>query len=218
MTSFAQKAKSGARVTTAYELTKNLDEVRPYRYKDYTWTANPPCHASTSGTSFRFGDHPHGGIILAAGNRDGPTPATTNAWETRWGHIQIGYRYGGRLRGGKLAPHQNIASGCWAANNTPAPYRVQGDVISAPSLTFARVTRRRGSFCRCCCCGSGRGRELVNLGHVALDRTKVRPNALKHKAMSYKRTKEKEAQLQGEVDEEEDRRYGKDKRGDELPA
>ena len=49
----------------------------------------------------------------------------------------------------------------------------------------------------------------------------------KHKAMSYKRMKEKEAQLQGEVDEllrraqevdeEEDRRYGRD-RGDELPA
>ena len=30
--------------------------------------------------------------------------------------------------------------------------------------------------------------------------------------------KEKEAQLQGEVDEEEDRRYGRDQRGDELPA
>lgn len=69
---------------------------------------------------------------------------------------------------------------------------------------------------------------LVKLGHVALDGTKVRANASKHKAMSYKRMKEKEAQLQGEVDEllrraqevdeEEDRRYGKDRRGDELPA
>ena len=69
---------------------------------------------------------------------------------------------------------------------------------------------------------------LVKLGHVALDGAKVRANASKHKALSYKRMKEKEAQLQGEVDEllrraqevdeEEDRRYGKDKRGDELPA
>ena len=67
----------------------------------------------------------------------------------------------------------------------------------------------------------------MKLGHVALDGTKVRANASKHKAMSYKRMKEKEAQLQGEVaellrraqevDEAEDRRYGKDKRGDELP-
>ena len=68
---------------------------------------------------------------------------------------------------------------------------------------------------------------LVKLGHVALDGTKVRANASKHKAMSYGRMKEKEGQLAaevaellrraGEVDEEEDRRYGKDQRGDELP-
>ena len=68
---------------------------------------------------------------------------------------------------------------------------------------------------------------LVKLGHVALDGTKVRANASKHQAMSYKRMKEKAEQLQGEVDEllrqaqeveeAEDRRYGKDQRGDELP-
>ena len=68
---------------------------------------------------------------------------------------------------------------------------------------------------------------LVKLGHVALDGAKVRANASKHKAMSYKRMKEKEAQLTAEVaellrraqevDEEEDCRYGRDKRGDELP-
>ena len=65
------------------------------------------------------------------------------------------------------------------------------------------------------------------MGHVALDGTKVRANASKHQAMSYKRMKEKAEQLQGEVDEllrqaqeaeeAEDRRYGKDQRGDELP-
>ena len=64
---------------------------------------------------------------------------------------------------------------------------------------------------------------LVKLGQVALDGTKVRANASKHKAMSNGRMKEKEAQVAellqraGEVDDEEDRRYGKDKRGDELP-
>ena len=67
----------------------------------------------------------------------------------------------------------------------------------------------------------------VKLGHVALDSAKVRANASKHKAMSYGRMKEKEDQLAaeveellrraGEVDEEEDRRYGRDQRGDELP-
>ena len=68
---------------------------------------------------------------------------------------------------------------------------------------------------------------LVKLGHVALDGTKVRANASRHKAMSYGRMKEREERLQaevaqllrraGEVNEEEDRRYGKDRRGDELP-
>ena len=42
---------------------------------------------------------------------------------------------------------------------------------------------------------------LVKLGHVALDGTKVRANASKHKAMSYRRMEEKEAQLAAEVAE-----------------
>ena len=67
----------------------------------------------------------------------------------------------------------------------------------------------------------------MKLGHVALDGTKVRANASRNKAMSYGRMKEKEAQLKaevaellrkaGEVDDDEDHRYGRDKRGDELP-
>ncbi len=68
----------------------------------------------------------------------------------------------------------------------------------------------------------------VKIGRVALDGTKVKANASKHKAMSYDRMKEKEKDLQSEVkqlleqaeaaDTEEDTRYGKDRRGDELPA
>lgn len=68
---------------------------------------------------------------------------------------------------------------------------------------------------------------LVKLGHVALDGTKMRANASKHKAMSYgrmnaeeKRLREKVRQLlkQAErVDAEEDARYGKNRRGNELP-
>jgi transposase len=67
---------------------------------------------------------------------------------------------------------------------------------------------------------------LVKLGHVALDGTKIKANASKHKAMSYARMKQREAELKAEVDRwldaaeaadaEEDRLYG-DKRGDELP-
>lgn len=69
---------------------------------------------------------------------------------------------------------------------------------------------------------------LVKLGHVALDGTKVKANASKHKAMSYDRMLKAEQQLKDEIqgllkeakhtDEQEDAKYGKGKRGDELPA
>ncbi|HZD90140.1 MAG TPA: IS1182 family transposase [Pseudolabrys sp.] len=68
---------------------------------------------------------------------------------------------------------------------------------------------------------------LVKLGHVALDGTKIKANASKHKAMSYDRMKKREAELAAEVeswlkaaaaaDAEEDKLYG-DQRGDEMPA
>jgi transposase len=67
----------------------------------------------------------------------------------------------------------------------------------------------------------------IKLGRVALDGSKIKANASKHKAMSYKRMKEEERNLRAEVrqllnqakaaDDEEDARYGKDKSGDELP-
>jgi len=69
--------------------------------------------------------------------------------------------------------------------------------------------------------------KLVKLGHVALDGTKIKASASKHKAMSYGRMHEKEKELERQVEEllrkaqsvdaEEDRRYGKGVRGDELP-
>lgn len=67
----------------------------------------------------------------------------------------------------------------------------------------------------------------VRVGRVALDGSKIRANASKHKAMSYGRMKERERQLRGEVrellrkadevDAREDAEYGRDRRGDELP-
>ncbi len=114
--------------------------------------------------------------------------------------------------------HEDIAFRVLAANNTP-DFRTISDFrkdhLAALSGLFLQVLEL--------CQQAG----LVKLGHVALDGTKVRANASKHQAMSYGRMKEKEAQLQAEVDEllrraqevdeEEDRRYGKDRRGDELP-
>src|ERR1700681_1119765 len=41
---------------------------------------------------------------------------------------------------------------------------------------------------------------LVKLGHGALDGTKIKANASKHKAMSYQRMGQREAELQAEVD------------------
>ncbi len=40
---------------------------------------------------------------------------------------------------------------------------------------------------------------LVNLGHIALDRTKIRANASKHKAMSHERILKPERQLESEM-------------------
>ena len=68
---------------------------------------------------------------------------------------------------------------------------------------------------------------LVKVGHVSFDGSKLKANASKHKAMSYGRMVTKETQLQVEIerllveaevrDAAEDRKYGKGKRGDELP-
>jgi len=67
---------------------------------------------------------------------------------------------------------------------------------------------------------------LVRLGHVALDGTKLRANASKHKAMSYGRMEEKVRELEAQVaellaaaeaaDQAEDAQHGS-RRGDELP-
>lgn len=75
---------------------------------------------------------------------------------------------------------------------------------------------------------------LVKLGTLAIDGTKLRANASRHKAMCYERMGKAEAQLEAEIqaieeqaaamledaeatDREEDARYGADRRGDELP-
>jgi transposase len=76
--------------------------------------------------------------------------------------------------------------------------------------------------------------KLVGLGTLAVDGTKLRANASRHKAMSYERMVSKEAELEAEIaalrervegmlavaeqiDADEDERLGPDRRGDELP-
>lgn len=68
----------------------------------------------------------------------------------------------------------------------------------------------------------------LRVGRVAVDGSKIKANASKHKAMSYGRMQEKRKQLRNEVqallaqaeaaDAAEDAEYGADRRGDELPA
>lgn len=68
----------------------------------------------------------------------------------------------------------------------------------------------------------------MKLGRVAIDGTKIKANASKHKAMSYERMLREEQRLREEVkqllaeaeqtDKDEDKRYGRNRRGDELPA
>ncbi|MEO6954949.1 MAG: IS1182 family transposase [Polyangia bacterium] len=69
---------------------------------------------------------------------------------------------------------------------------------------------------------------MVQLGHVALDGTKIKANASKHKAMSYGRMKETDPRLAEEVqtwfdqadalDAEDDRKHGAQRSGEELPG
>lgn len=114
--------------------------------------------------------------------------------------------------------HEDIAFRVLAANNTPN-FRTISDFrknhLEALAALFIQVLKL--------CQRAG----LVKLGHVCLDGTEVKANASKHKAMSYGRMKAEEERLEAEVrellrgarqvDEDEDRRYGKDSRGDELP-
>jgi len=69
---------------------------------------------------------------------------------------------------------------------------------------------------------------LLKVGRLALDGTKVKANASRHKAMSYDRMTSEELRLQKEIDDllqqaqaavaAEDEQHGTDHRGDELPA
>jgi len=113
---------------------------------------------------------------------------------------------------------EDIAFRVLAANNTP-DFRTISDFRKDHLRTLAGLFLQVLKLCQ--------KAGLVKLGHVALDGTKIKANASRHKAMSYKRMKEEATRLEAEigelmkkaeaVDEEEDHRYGKDKRGDELP-
>ena len=66
---------------------------------------------------------------------------------------------------------------------------------------------------------------LLKVGRLALDGTKIKANASRHKAISYDRMQAEEKRLQAEIDEllkqaqvADDAELGRDHRGDELPT
>jgi len=110
-------------------------------------------------------------------------------------------------------PFRVLAAGQHPDHDTLSAFRQQHlKALAGLFLQVLNVCRKAG---------------LVKLGHVALDGTKIKANASKHKAMSYDRMNEKEKQLEEEVarllkeaetvDAAEDALHGKGKRGDELP-
>ncbi len=107
----------------------------------------------------------------------------------------------------------------WLSGNSPPDYR-----------SIARFRRRHlvaldDLFAQVLVLCSEAG--LVKLGRVALDGTKLRASASRHKAMSYGRLGPRIEQLEAEMaallaeaeatDQAEDEEFGEDRRGDEVP-
>jgi transposase len=124
--------------------------------------------------------------------------------------------YSSRRMAGKL--EDDVAFRYLAAGNAP-DFRTLSDFRKTHGVAL------KGLFVQVLklCAEAG----LVKLGRVAVDGTKVKANASKHKAMSYARMSERETALKQQVaellaraqavDEAEDAEYGADRRGDELP-
>jgi transposase len=124
--------------------------------------------------------------------------------------------YSSRRMAAKL--EDDVAYRYLAAGNTP-DFRTLSDFRKTHGVAlnglFVQVLKL--------CAAAG----LVKLGRVAVDGTKVKANASKHKAMSYGRMQEREAALKERVaellaraeavDTAEDAEHGRERRGDELP-
>ena len=106
-----------------------------------------------------------------------------------------------------------LAAGNLPAHRTIAEFRQRN--LGAFEKLFAQVVR------------IARGAGAKRLGTLAVDGTKLRASASKHKAMSYGRMREEQGRLEREIaeltaraeaqDAAEDRQHGAGKRGDELP-
>ena len=113
----------------------------------------------------------------------------------------------------ELVPLRFLAAGNFPGHRTIARFREQNLAhFRAAFVEVVRIAQEAG---------------LVTMGTLAVDGSRVKANASKHKAMSYKRMNEAERKLQAEIekitrmaqqiDEAEDAEFGPDFRGDELP-
>jgi transposase len=113
-----------------------------------------------------------------------------------------------------LVPLRYLAAGNRPSHRTIARFREEH--LAAFGGLFVQVVR------------IAQAAGLVKMGTLALDGSKLKANASKHKAMSYGRMKAAEQRLREEieritrmaqaVDTREDTEFGADFRGDELPA
>jgi transposase len=133
--------------------------------------------------------------------------------------LMYGYCIGVRSsRKIELATHESVPFRVLAANQHP-DHDTICEFRRRHAVALGELFEQILDLCR--------QRGMAKLGHVAIDGTKVRANASKHKAMSYGRMKKKELDLKElakqiladaeRVDQEEDALYGKGNRGDELP-
>jgi transposase len=107
-----------------------------------------------------------------------------------------------------------LAAGNFPAHRTIAEFRQQH--VAAFEALFVQVVR------------IAQEAGVVQLGALAVDGSKVKANASKHKAMSYGRMRQEETRLREQIaaltaqaeasDAAEDAVHGPDVRGDELPA
>jgi transposase len=132
--------------------------------------------------------------------------------------VLYGYMIGVRSsRGIEKRCHDDVAFRFLAANQAP-------DFRSIARFRRRHLDALAGLFVEVLALCQRAG--MVKLGRVALDGSKVRANASRRKAMSYKRMTEREAKLQAEVDDlladaeatdtSEDDQFGPDGRDDDL--
>ena len=116
MADYSEKLRRWPRIESAVDLDARLNNVQHMRFRDYTRRADPPCHTSSSGLSFQYGDDPGhpGAVIIGCWNLGCQGPgwvdrieealgAAIQVWQTKKNGCGD-YRYRLWFSGGVSAP------------------------------------------------------------------------------------------------------------------